>query len=83
MTDQPQPVAGEIPDSRWVGDLSYLREIPSTERPRWRISPPEMNYAVAHRWARDELRADKVIRLATGETLVRLPERTSPWVLPS
>jgi hypothetical protein len=41
-----------------------------------------MNYAAAHRWARDEVRADKVIRLATGETLVRLRSARSPWELP-
>jgi hypothetical protein len=76
------PAPREIPDERWVGDLSYLREIPYAERPRWRLSPPEMTFAAAHRWARDEVRADKMIRLATGETLVRLRLVHSPWELP-
>lgn len=66
------------------GDLGFLREIPVSDRPRWRLAPFEMTYGEAHRWARDEVRADKVIRLSTGETLVRLRQGApSPWGLPS
>jgi hypothetical protein len=78
MTD-PLP----IPERRWKGDLAYLREIPPDERPRWRVSPPVMTYAAANRWAREVIRADKIIPLSSGETLVRLPApRPSPWGLP-
>jgi hypothetical protein len=67
---------------RWHGDLAYLREIPAAERERWRLAPPDMAYGDAHRWARDEVHADKVIRLSSGETLVRLPTPgPSPWGL--
>jgi hypothetical protein len=76
----PEPLV--ITEERWNGDLVYIREISLAERSRWRVSPPEMNYAEALRWARDELRADKLIRLNTGETLVRLPaSKASPWGL--
>lgn len=78
MTDDVALIAAE----RWTGDLAFLREIPVHERSRWRCSPPLMSYAAAHRWARDVMCADKVIRLSTGETLVRLPEpKAAPWGL--
>jgi hypothetical protein len=71
-----------ITEERWNGDLVYLREISLAERPRWRVSPPEMNFATALRWARDELGADKLIRLSTGETLARLrAPKPSPWAV--
>jgi hypothetical protein len=67
---------------RWHGDLAYLREIPAAERERWRLAPANMSYPEAHVWARDVIRADKVIAISTGETLIRLPEaKASPWSL--
>jgi hypothetical protein len=61
-----------ISSARWNELASWLREIPAADRDHWRLSPPEMSFGEAARWAR-ELGASKVIRLATGETMVRLP----------
>jgi hypothetical protein len=68
MTD-PLPISA----ARWA-ELAWLREIPDVDREHWRLSPPDMSYAAASRWARDEVRASKVIRITSGETLVRLPD---------
>jgi hypothetical protein len=76
MTTGPLPISAE----RWRELGTWMREIPIAERLHWRLAPPEMSYAEAHRWAREEVKASKVIRLASGETLVRLPiAKPSPW----
>jgi len=77
LTTKPLPIG----DERWSGDLAYLGdEIPVGERPRWRVSPVEMNFTQAKFWAREVLDADKIMHLSSGETLLRLP--LSPWALP-
>jgi hypothetical protein len=74
--------ARTITAGRW-GELGFLREIPPDERPRWVFAPLEMTFAEASRWAR-QIRADKIIQISTGETMVRLAEKApSPWGLPS
>jgi hypothetical protein len=72
--------ARQVTAERWA-ELAWLREIPAGERPRWVLAPLEMNFATAHRWAR-QVGGEKIIALATGETLVRLAEKSSQWALP-
>jgi hypothetical protein len=69
-----------IPPQRWETDLKFLR-IRVEDRAHWRLAPPDMSYAMARRWAR-ETGVAEVLDIATGETLVRLPEPKSPWSIP-
>jgi hypothetical protein len=77
MNEGEQPAPRSVPEERWAGDLAFLREIPPYQRTRWRLAPPEMTYAAAHRWAR-ALGAAAILALSSGETLVLVPEPAGP-----
>jgi hypothetical protein len=78
--------ARQVTAERWA-ELARLygdmldEEIPLAERPHWVLAPLEMNFTDAQRWAR-RIGGCRTIALNSGETMVRLPKKPSPWGLP-